>query len=147
MEILGVGPAELAFILLIALILLGPKEMQKTGTLIGKWLRKIVTSDGWKLFQQTSREIQTLPNRLMREAQLEELQNLERDITHEVTETAGAVRTAVSPVGSLPSGSTESFSAGVPDPPTSVEPKNAILRSPAPPEARQPSSSERDLHA
>ncbi|MBI1854854.1 MAG: twin-arginine translocase TatA/TatE family subunit [Chloroflexi bacterium] len=69
MEILGVGPSELIFIIIIALIVLGPKDMQKAGRTLGKWLRKIMTSDGWKLFQQTSREIQTLPNRLMHSVQ------------------------------------------------------------------------------
>jgi sec-independent protein translocase protein TatB len=68
MEILGIGPSELIFIFIIALIILGPKDMQKAGKTIGKWLRGIVTSDGWKMFQQTSRELRTLPNRLMREA-------------------------------------------------------------------------------
>jgi sec-independent protein translocase protein TatB len=76
MEILGIGPSELLFIVVIALIVLGPKDMQKAGRNIGKWLRQIVTSDGWKLFQQTSREIQTLPNRLMREAALDELKDM-----------------------------------------------------------------------
>ena len=68
MEILGVGPSEFVFIVIIALIILGPKDMQKAGKTIGKWMRNIVTSDGWKMFQQTSRELRTLPNRLMREA-------------------------------------------------------------------------------
>jgi len=74
MEILGVGPMEILFVLIIALIVLGPNEMVKTGKTIGKFLRKLVTSDGWRIFQQTSREIRHLPNRLMREAGLEELQ-------------------------------------------------------------------------
>jgi len=68
MEILGIGTSELVFIVIIALIVLGPKDMQKAGKTIGKFLRDIVTSDGWKMFQQTSRELRTLPNRLMREA-------------------------------------------------------------------------------
>jgi Sec-independent protein translocase protein TatA len=68
MEILGVGPSEFIFIVIIALIILGPKDMQKAGKTIGKWLRSVVTSDGWKMFQQTSRELKTLPNRLMRDA-------------------------------------------------------------------------------
>ncbi len=80
MEILGIGPSELVFIVIIALILLGPKDMQKAGRTIGKWLRQVVTSDGWKLFQQTSREIQTLPNRLMREAALDELKEVQKDL-------------------------------------------------------------------
>jgi sec-independent protein translocase protein TatB len=80
MEILGIGPSELIFIIVIALIVLGPKDMQKAGRTLGKWLRQIVTSDGWKLFQQTSREIQTLPNRLMRDAALDELKELQKDL-------------------------------------------------------------------
>ena len=80
MEILGIGPSELVFIVIIAIIVLGPRDMQKAGRTIGKWLRKVVTSDGWKLFQQTSREIQTLPNRLMREAALDELRETQRDL-------------------------------------------------------------------
>ena len=64
MEILGIGTSELIFIVVIALIIPGPKDMQKAGKTVGKWLRNIVTSDGWKMFQQTSRELRTLPNRL-----------------------------------------------------------------------------------
>ena len=80
MEFLGIGPSELVFILIIALIVLGPRDMQKAGRTIGKWMRRIVTSDGWRLFQQTSREIQTLPNRLMREAALDELREVQKDL-------------------------------------------------------------------
>jgi sec-independent protein translocase protein TatB len=79
MEFLGVGPSELVFIFIIAIIILGPKDMQKAGKTIGKWMRDIVTSDGWKIFQQTSREIRTLPNRLMREAN-DELGKLDNEI-------------------------------------------------------------------
>lgn len=80
MEILGIGPSELVFIVVLALIILGPKDMQKAGRTLGRWLRQVVTSDGWRFFQQTSREIQTLPNRLMREAALEELKDMEKDL-------------------------------------------------------------------
>jgi sec-independent protein translocase protein TatB len=79
MEFLGVGPSELIFIFIIALIILGPKDMQKAGKTIGKWMRDIVSSDGWKIFQQTSREIRTLPTRLMREAN-EEMGKLDKEI-------------------------------------------------------------------
>jgi sec-independent protein translocase protein TatB len=71
MEILGIGAPELVFIIIIALIVLGPKDMQKAGKTIGRWLNNLVRSDGWKVFQQTSNEIRTLPNKLMREANME----------------------------------------------------------------------------
>ena len=70
MEILGIGPQELIFIVIIALLVLGPKDMQKAGKTIGKWLNDLVHSDGWKIFQTTSREIRNLPTTLMREANL-----------------------------------------------------------------------------
>ena len=79
MEILGIGMPELIFVVIIALLILGPKDMQKAGKTIGKFLRDIITSDGWKLFQQTSRDIRTLPNRLIREAN-DDLEKVNRDI-------------------------------------------------------------------
>lgn len=71
MEILGIGPSELLFIIILALIILGPKDMQKAGKTVGRWLNNLVRSDGWKAFQQTSREIRNLPTKLMRDANLE----------------------------------------------------------------------------
>lgn len=79
MEILGVGPSELIFIIIIALIVLGPKDMQKAGKTIGQYLNKLVRSDGWKAFQQTSRELRNLPTNLMREANMD-LAETEKDI-------------------------------------------------------------------
>lgn len=79
MEILGVGLSELIFVIIIALIVLGPKDMQKAGKTVGKWMRDVVTSDWWKIFQQTSRELRTLPNKLMREAN-EDLNQVQQEI-------------------------------------------------------------------
>jgi sec-independent protein translocase protein TatB len=74
MDILGIGPLELFFIIVIALIVLGPKDMVKAGRTIGKNLKKVVSSENWRTIQQASNEIRTLPNRLMREAGLDEIQ-------------------------------------------------------------------------
>src|SRR5258706_3135319 len=79
MEILGIGPSELIFIIVIALIVLGPKDMQKAGKSIGQYLNKLVRSDGWKAFQQTSRELRNLPTNLMREANID-LAETEKEI-------------------------------------------------------------------
>jgi len=79
MEILGIGTSELLFVIIIALIVLGPKDMQKAGRTIGKWMRDIVTSEGWKVFQKTSNELRNLPARMMRDAN-EELDKFNRDI-------------------------------------------------------------------
>ncbi len=105
MEILGVGMSELVFIVIIALIVLGPKDMQKAGKTIGKWMRNIVTSDGWKIFQQTSRELRTLPNKLMREAN-EELNQIGKQVGKEIngasTSTGSRLQTPNMPPRSQP---------------------------------------------
>jgi Sec-independent protein translocase protein TatA len=72
MDILGVGPLELIFILIIALIVLGPSDMVKAGRTIGKFLRQIVTSPTWHAVTKTSAELRNLPNKLIRDAGLEE---------------------------------------------------------------------------
>lgn len=74
MDIFGIGPIEIVFVILIALILLGPKEMEKTGRTIGRFLRDLTRSEGWRAFRDTSRELRNLPNRLMREANIEDVQ-------------------------------------------------------------------------
>lgn len=74
MNILGIGPLELTLIVIIALIVLGPSDMVKTGRTLGRWLRKIVLSPEWKVIQNASREFRALPNRLIREAGIEEAQ-------------------------------------------------------------------------
>lgn len=84
MEILGIGASELIFILLIAIIVLGPKDMQKAGKTIGRWLNQFVKSDSWKALQQASREIRNLPTNLMREANLEELKDMDREIRNNI---------------------------------------------------------------
>ena len=71
MEILGVGPSELLFIIIIALIVLGPKEMQKAGKTVGRWLNQLVKSDGWQAIQKTTQELRNMPTQWMREANME----------------------------------------------------------------------------
>jgi Sec-independent protein translocase protein TatA len=84
MEILGVGVPELMFIVLIALILLGPKDMIAAGKTFGKVLRKFLTSPEWRLMRKTGEELQQLPTKLIREAGLEDLQNEVRGVTNQL---------------------------------------------------------------
>ena|SRR5688572_6375462 len=79
MEILGIGWQELIFIVIIALIVLGPKDMEKAGRSLGRWLNQLVQSDGWKVFQRTSSELRNIPRNLMREANME-MREVEKEI-------------------------------------------------------------------
>jgi sec-independent protein translocase protein TatB len=77
MDFLGVGPLELIFILIIALVLIGPRDIGKAARAIGRFLNRLYRSDTWRMLLDTSRTLRDLPERLAREAELEEL-NLAR---------------------------------------------------------------------
>src|SRR5512137_422014 len=79
MEIFGIGPLEIAFILILVIIIFGPNDLVKTGKSIGRSLNKLVRSDTWKTINQTTQELKNLPNRLMREAGLDELEQMNKD--------------------------------------------------------------------
>jgi len=81
MNILGIGPLELVFILILGLIIFGPRDIEKMGMKIGQGLNQMVRSDAWKTVQQTTKTVKSLPNRLMREAGMDELKrSLDADL-------------------------------------------------------------------
>ncbi len=80
MEFLGIGPLELLLILVIALLVIPPNQLGKVGRSIGRFLNRMFRSDSWRIFRQASSELQNLPSRLAREAQLEELHSIEKEM-------------------------------------------------------------------
>lgn len=72
MDIFGIGPLELLFIVLIILIVLGPNEMVKAARTIGELLRKLVTSEWWRSVKQSIEDVRKLPYTLMRDAGMDE---------------------------------------------------------------------------
>lgn len=80
MNFLGIGPLELVFILLFALLVFGPEDLAKAGKTLGRFMNRVVRSPEWRTLQKTTRELSTLPNRLMREANLEEFKELQKEI-------------------------------------------------------------------
>jgi Sec-independent protein translocase protein TatA len=96
MDFLGVGPLELIFILILALIIFGPNDIVRAGKTLGSFMRKVVTSDGWKAFQQARKGMSDIPTQLMREAGLEEdelrqmsgmddIQNATQDLQNQIS--------------------------------------------------------------
>jgi sec-independent protein translocase protein TatB len=130
MDIFGIGPTELVFIILIALILLGPKDMEKAGRAIGRFLRDMTKSEGWQAFRDTSRELRNLPNRLMREANLEDLQKDVNKIGKEIEDS-----TTVKGFGTWadPSAARPKPPQPKPDAAEASEPQVASPEPPAPP--------------
>jgi sec-independent protein translocase protein TatB len=80
MDILGVGPLELIFVLIIAILIIGPRDLGKTAKTLGRFLNRVYKSDEWRALTEASRTLRTLPNRLAREAELEELNEIKESI-------------------------------------------------------------------
>lgn len=74
MNLFGIGPMEILFILLLAVLIFGPKDISNASRTIGRSLNKLVKSDTWRTVNQASNRLKNLPNELMREAGMEELQ-------------------------------------------------------------------------
>lgn len=72
MNFLGIGPVEFIFVLIILILIFGPNDLAKAGKTIGRFLNRIVKSDGWRAVREVSNEMKDLPNRLAREAELDD---------------------------------------------------------------------------
>ena len=72
MNILGIGPLELVFVVIIMILVLGPDQMVTTARKTGAFFRKAVKSPLWHTIMDTSRELRDLPTRIVREAGIEE---------------------------------------------------------------------------
>lgn len=85
MDFLGIGPLELGMIFLIILLVLGPTDMVKVGSQIGKYLRQLMTSETWRSMQKTSKSIRNLPNTLARQAGIDEMREMGKDLQKEIS--------------------------------------------------------------
>lgn len=101
MDIFGIGASELVFIILIAIIVLGPKDMQKAGRTIGRFLNQLMRSEGWKVFQRTSNELRNLPRNLMREANME-IMEAEKDLRRVIDPRSAPTESSSSPSRTVP---------------------------------------------
>lgn len=72
MEFLGIGLPELALILVIVLIVLGPNDMVNTAKRLARTVRTLTQSEFWRATREAWRMAQDIPNELLRETGLEE---------------------------------------------------------------------------
>lgn len=133
MEFLGVGPQELAFILLIALLIIGPKDLAKTARTLGRTLNSIVKSDNYRMIQRASQELRQLPTQMMRDANLEES-------LKEIKQTGNEIQGAFE-VGSLDERIRTGWSADPGQDPVISSPAAPALRPPDPSPAAAPPES------
>ncbi|MHB8806315.1 MAG: Sec-independent protein translocase subunit TatA/TatB [Anaerolineaceae bacterium] len=98
MQILGgIGFSEIIFILILMVIILGPKKMVEGARDLGKTIRKVTHSQFWKDAVKTSREIRDIPRKIIDEAEIEdEVKEINRALNPDFNKTiSGHTRTPV----------------------------------------------------
>lgn len=84
MELLGLGLGEWLAVLVLILLLFGPKDMAANARKIAIWVRKVTHSEFWRDMRETGREISQIPAQLAQEAGLEEWQQTRREWEQEI---------------------------------------------------------------
>jgi sec-independent protein translocase protein TatB len=126
MEILGIGPLEALFILLIALIAVGPKDLGKAARSMGRLLNQLYKSEAWSSLSEASRNLRTLPNRMAREAALEELAQVKREMEEDVTSGIDQLKDFGQPLDPAPRPATDQRqdTGSAPDPAEAAQPND-----------------------
>lgn len=86
MDFLGIGPLELVAIFLIIFLVMGPSDIVKMASTLGKTLRNIRKSEMWTAMQRAQKELRTLPDTLAKQVNLEDMQELKKEIEGELAE-------------------------------------------------------------
>ncbi|MCL4258434.1 MAG: twin-arginine translocase TatA/TatE family subunit [Anaerolineales bacterium] len=86
MQFLGISPTELIFIVIILFVVLGPQDLVKVGSTLGRSIRKLRESGAWKTMTDATRQLRELPQTLARQAGVDELELLGREIGAELKE-------------------------------------------------------------
>ncbi len=93
--IFGIGIPELLLVFVLALILLGPKDMVATARKIGVWVNRLVRSPLWREIINASQQIRDIPTQIVREAGLEESIKEIKDTTQQVRQELNETTTQV----------------------------------------------------
>src|SRR3989304_4973430 len=67
MEILGIGPLEAVFVLILALLVVGPRDLGKAARSFGRFLNRLYRSEAWAAITQASQGLGRELDRLGRE--------------------------------------------------------------------------------
>lgn len=74
MEILDIGTWELLLIIVLAFVVIGPHKAEEVSKTLGHWLNRLFKSEAWGYIRKFSGDLVNWPNKIAREAGLEELE-------------------------------------------------------------------------
>jgi Sec-independent protein translocase protein TatA len=86
MQFLGISPVELIFIIVILFLVLGPQDLVKLGSTLGRTIRGVRQSSAWRSINDATRQLRELPQNLARQAGVEELEQMGKEIGTELKE-------------------------------------------------------------
>lgn len=112
MDFFGVGWLELFFVLIIILLVAGPKDIERGAKGLGRLINRMNHSPTYMAVRRASNELRNLPARLAREANLEELKELSQEVK-QVKEEVQQVRQEIKDSTSNLPGGGKSFQAWV----------------------------------
>lgn len=73
MDFLGIGPTEFIFVVIIMLIVLGPKDTVKTWRKLGEMLRSLINHPMFRQVQDARKDLTKLGDKILKETGAEEL--------------------------------------------------------------------------
>lgn len=126
LNILGIGPLELVGIMVLLLLLFGPKDLVRMARELGSLINRLTRSEGYQTIQQASQEIRNLPQKILKETELDTVQKEIKSLQGEVKGKESA------PAGTAPA-APQSFSAWTQElpAPSASEGKPELPSSPA----------------
>lgn len=84
MRILNIGIREVILLLLIMLILFGPKQMQENARKLAQTIRRFVRSDAWRTFLGMYDDVNAIKDEMIRESGIREVQDSLRGVNREL---------------------------------------------------------------
>jgi sec-independent protein translocase protein TatB len=103
MQIFNLGIGEILFILLIAVIVLGPERIVISSRQAGRWIRAVTSNRVWHDIVATSQELREIPNQLMEETGLNvDMDEIKSGFSTINSEIAGELVDTRSNLSSLP---------------------------------------------
>ncbi len=86
MRIFNVGIREVILLLVIMLILFGPRQMQENARNLAKGIRKFVRSDTWRTFLGLVGDVNTIKDEVIRESGIQDIQDSLRGVNRSLTD-------------------------------------------------------------
>jgi Sec-independent protein translocase protein TatA len=132
MDFFGIGWLELIAILIIVLLVAGPRDIERGAKGLGRLINRLNRSPGYQAIRRASNELRNLPQRLAREANLEELQALSQEM-QQVKQDVQQVRQEIKQNTSNLTGTHKTFQAWVQELPAGTPENGQLPAPPAPP--------------